>query len=303
MREADINPCNTVFQAIFFLEAAKKAFRSHRQFVRRALPSLKRASTMDATNVDQEVMSDAHAIKADGQPEAQSLPATPRQGSRELDDDRDSSSDAEEDQSSDQYSPQLAGDDTVNTQDSSIMLEELPEDDALRNAASHAAGQMLKLGSQMSTHHDLAMVEEEGQDADTEAGYRDKTRSRASSVASSPATRPYRQRTLSSLSIAPSSSASASQSLPSSAHRPSHSRQSSSSSVYTVKPGLFRQTSRPRARANSHPDLLALLDSYENSPSQAQTVLMSSDADQSEDSDDQTPPADQQAPHKSSYGF
>lgn len=193
----------------------------------------------------------------------------------------------------------------MTTQDSSVMLEDLSEEDAIRNAASHAVSQMLKVGSQLSSHHDLDMVEEE-QDADTEATHQDKPRSRASSIIPPPSPSSYRQRALSSLSITPASGtspASASHSVASSAYRPSHSRQSSSSSVYTAKPGLFRQTSRPRARANSHPDFQALLDSYENSPSQAQTVLMSSDADQGEDSDAQTPPAGEEAYRKNSYGF
>lgn len=82
--------CPHVFQAMFFLEASKKAFRSHRNFVKRILPSRPprnkegRRQRVDMSEMDQEVMSDAHAIKADGQPELASLPASPRALRREL---------------------------------------------------------------------------------------------------------------------------------------------------------------------------------------------------------------------------
>lgn len=81
--------CPHVFQAMFFLEASKKAFRSHRNFVKRILPSGPRTKEgrrqrVDMSEMDQEVMSDAHAIKADGQPELASLPASPRAMRREL---------------------------------------------------------------------------------------------------------------------------------------------------------------------------------------------------------------------------
>jgi len=102
--------CPHVFQAMFFLEASKKAFRSHRNFVRRVLPSsasINNSSSMtasstdggdaaqvhskgmrdmrvDLSEMDQEVMSDAHNIKADGQAEVASLPASPRALRREL---------------------------------------------------------------------------------------------------------------------------------------------------------------------------------------------------------------------------
>ncbi|KAK9900548.1 hypothetical protein P389DRAFT_165995 [Cystobasidium minutum MCA 4210] len=81
--------CPHVFQAMFFLEASKKAFRSHRNFVKRILPTgLRnkegRRQRVDMSEMDHEVMSDAHAIKADGQPEVASLPASPRAMRREL---------------------------------------------------------------------------------------------------------------------------------------------------------------------------------------------------------------------------
>jgi hypothetical protein len=125
--------CPHVFQALFFLEASKKAFRSHRHFVKKVVaanpPSMmtRSASTTSirlgaaaasntnvedhdmegsgaphdenedasrfmgrnnridfTTEMDNEVMSDAHAIKSDGQPERESLPASPRISRREL---------------------------------------------------------------------------------------------------------------------------------------------------------------------------------------------------------------------------
>lgn len=103
--------CPHVFQAMFFLEASKKAFRSHRNFVKRVLSPLSHSSNtttsssalksageagshgegnedrdtrVDLSEMDQEVMSDAHNVKADGQAELAPLPASPRALRREL---------------------------------------------------------------------------------------------------------------------------------------------------------------------------------------------------------------------------
>lgn len=59
--------------------------------------------------------------------------------------------------------------------------------------------------------------------------------------------------------------------------RPGHSRSSSSVSIRTMRPGHCREMSKPRARANSHPDLQALLDSYDAAGPAQHTVLWRSE--------------------------
>lgn len=48
-----------------------------------------------------------------------------------------------------------------------------------------------------------------------------------------------------------------------------------------MRPGQFREMSKPRARANSHPDLQALLDSYDAAGPAQRTILWRNDEDNS----------------------
>lgn len=47
-----------------------------------------------------------------------------------------------------------------------------------------------------------------------------------------------------------------------------------------MRAGSFREISKPRARANSHPDLQALLDSYDAAGPAQHTVMWTSEEDQ-----------------------
>ena len=47
-----------------------------------------------------------------------------------------------------------------------------------------------------------------------------------------------------------------------------------------MRPSHFREMSKPRARANSHPDLQALLDSYDAAGPAQHTVLWTNEEDE-----------------------
>lgn len=392
--------CPHVFQALFFLEASKKAFRSHRNFVKRVLPSARHSTRVDLSSMDQEVMSDAHAIKADGQPELESLPASPQMSMRrslssvdnaardeaELGEadfnereriaDREADYDDEEDEEEDanpfnvdsSEASATASDRTSIADENEyepVSPLEMPDnlDEARSNLALRATANMVKTGAAISglSHHDLDSVAEEQDDHIASMEYQENNdhsrpstsassssgrlnqfafpgsshssqrtsvphsrnyesrstitpsaspassyialpymhsqpsstgthtpahnRTPTSSAPSSPGTfrQGHRQRSLSTLSMAALTPATA-QPPPSSGYqapRPGHSRSSSSASVATMRPGIFKEQSRPRARATSHPDLQALLDSYESSGGAQQTVVWRSEVDDS----------------------
>ncbi|GAA6000318.1 hypothetical protein JCM10207_007958 [Rhodosporidiobolus poonsookiae] len=97
--------CVHVFQAFLFLEASRKAFQSQRHFIKHTLPRLRRkmgststshapspistssseqltpTSDFDFSEVDREVVADAHEVDQHGRAEAESLPPTPQSAS------------------------------------------------------------------------------------------------------------------------------------------------------------------------------------------------------------------------------
>ena len=292
-----------VFQALFFLEASKKAFRSHRQFVKRILPQASRSKLLNLSSMDKEVMSDAHAIKADGEPDPTSLPTNPSHPIQDDEDDGEASAEANASDRGDEYglhSPsntEEANNGFIGNEHASSQHVELEEGDPVANAALRGIGAMVHAASKISPdqHHDLDRVDEEQDDSimsvdDTDVPlqsiqWNPTYSSKSLSVPTSPSS-PFRNRhrSLSLLSITPTPTPlSTSPSQPLSAafnttSRPSHSRHNSSQSNFsTTKSGLFRQNSRPKARQNSHPDLQALLDSYEKSPSHHTTILWRTD--------------------------
>lgn len=289
---------SAVFQALFFLEAAKKAFRSHRNFVKRVLPAITRASRVDLGSMDKEVMSDAHALKQNGEPEAQSLAASPSPEAANV-----WGSDSGKEDDTDAESPRLVAegvsdsDATSEDGSSSVQAENqvgLHASDIISNVGQRVIGGLVEGAAKTSNkqQHDLDRVQEEqnediaGIDTDTDeetASRHTRYYTATSETRSTPNSPSVRQRhrsrsTLSLTSLTPTMSTIALPSPGISGGRPAHSRTPSSG---TIRPGFMRLNSRPRARTNSHPDLQALLDSYEASPSQ-HTVLFTS-ADSSED--------------------
>ena len=249
--------------------------------------------------MDKEVMSDAHALQQNGEPEVQSLAASPSMEAVAL---WENDSRKGDEVFHDTNSPETPTDglSESDTSENGIADIEQKKQDALQpgdtvsNAAQRGLGSLIMGASKMSSlnHHDLDSVQEEqdaniadiDSDTDMETSSRH-TRyytavSEARTTPNSPVAR-QRQRSRSTLSLTSLTPTQSTIPLPSpsfSVIRPSHSRTPSNG---TIRPGFMRQNSRPRARTNSHPDLQALLDSYEASPSQ-HTVLFTS-ADNSED--------------------
>lgn len=242
-------------------------------------------------------MSDAHAIKPDGQPEENTL--SPDSDSADLTQDT-PARDIEADEPVDGYSlgQPLGGKrrPTHNDQhEVDLKEDELHEGEPISNAILRGLGGVIKLASKVSPaqHHDLDRVEEEQDESVSEARQEERsasdsrTPSRRTSISapSSPSALKNRHRSLSSLSItsllsnAPHRQSSTTVAQTSSSHgtakRPGHSRTNSAatltSKAHTLsspssRPAIFREHSRPRVRANSHPDLQALLESYDANP-------------------------------------
>ena len=273
-------------------------------------------------------MSDAHALKADGEPELESLPADLSPISQDdglaislnadisegdTEQEIHSSSSAEEDE----YGAVEDRNDAETERTQEINRQELEDGDPESKAALQTVGFMIRAATKLSPdqHHDLACVDEERDDltlsqASTETSPLSSPKPRkASSVPSSPASAHNRHRSLSLLSITPTPTPlSTSPTQPLSAFtalRPSHSRQNSTHSSFSAKSGMFRQNSRPRARQNSHPDLQALLDSYDRSPSQHTAVLWRTDLSDPEgsESDPDSKQVTSGESQDSSYGF
>ena len=259
-------------------------------------------------------MSDAHALKQDGEPELQSLAASPSPEAAALwSSDSDREDIAEQDDGSPR--PRLG---TASEMDASEEKEHsvLAPGDTVSNVAQRGLGSLIAVGSKISSqsHHDLDAVQEEqdediadiDSDTDEESSSRH-TRyytaaSEARSTPNSPVAR-QRQRSRSTLSLTSLTPTTTTIPLPSpsmSASRPTHSRTPSSS---TLRPGFMRQNSRPRARTNSHPDLQALLDSYEASPSQHTVLFTSSDNSEQESSSDDMEVDEQDLPASNAGGM
>lgn len=299
-----------VFQALFFLEASKKAFRSHRHFVKRILPTLARSTTMDVDELDEEVMRDAHAIKKDGTADEAALDASPEQYSASLEND-----DEEEDDDGDDENGRVSPDADANNDGHEGLGNE--GYGTLANTATRAVGDMIHAATSVSpqTHHNLdtlneeqnehvdALREEEAQSNQTVGRPTIDTSSHIPGASAplmihSPPSQKSRHRSISSLTLTPSTSPKQS-TAPS--LRPTHSRQTSRDSFLSSvlspfkpatsplpssaqtsptinrpglvdgdlqRPGYFKRDSRPRARSGSHPDLQALIDSYDAHPSQ-----------------------------------
>lgn len=329
--------CPHVFQAFFFLEAAKKAFRSHRNFVKRVLPTIRRSTRVDLSSMDREVMSDAHAIKEDGEPEAKSLPASPGLSVGESATDTtmsggsDSSMD-EDDASHDMDSSiDAAGVPYANLQREGYAPDGTEASGVMSDLALRGVGGMISSAASLAApsqqHHDLERVDEEQNESIAQMdahnggryeGERDDGQSirhsryyTAASTAGLPSpstssTRPppistpsspsyfRRQRSVSSLTLAPLTPSTGTRDLPlpspgstvsaAPSFRPSHSRTSSSSTI--TRPGIIRKNSRPRIRTNSHPDLQALLDSYEAAPSRNTVLFASREGSETSDAED-----------------
>lgn len=241
-------------------------------------------------------MSDAHALQNNGEPEAQSLAASPTPEAAKL-----WASDPAKEDESELDSPHTAmetiSDSETTSEEGNASLESKKKDilqpgDTVSSAAQHGLGALVEAASNASAsrHHDLDSVQEEQDEnvADIDSDEDQDAKSRHSryytaastsetrSTPNSPSTR-QRQRSRSTLSLTSLTPTFSTIPLPSPG-RPGHSRTPSGG---TIRPGYMRMNSRPRARTNSHPDLQALLDSYEASPSQ-HTVLFTS-ADNSED--------------------
>lgn len=329
-----------MFQAFFFLEAAKKAFRSHRNFVKRVLPSIRRSTRVDLSSMDREVMSDAHAIKEDGEPEAKSLPASPGLSVGESATDTTMSGGSDSSMDEDEAQPDV--DASLGTEGSNLARVDADRDDIapdgtgqsdllsdlVLNGVSGMISSAASLAASSQQHHDLERVDEEqdnslaqmdmdhlsmhaGDSDDGESIRHSRYYSAASTIGlpspSASSTRPApmsipsspsyfrRQRSVSSLTLAPLTPATATRDLPlpspgSTASlapyfRPSHSRTSSSSTI--TRPGIIRENSRPRIRTNSHPDLQALLDSYEAAPSRNTVLFASREGSETSDVDEE----------------
>ena len=281
-------------------------------------------------------MSDAHAIKEDGEPEAKSLPASPglSMGESATDTTMSGGSDSSMDE-----------DDTPHDMDTSLDTAGVPNADRQREGyvpdGTEASGMMSDLalrsvGGMISSaaslaapsqqHHDLERVDEEQNESIAQMDAHDGGRSEgesedgqsirhsryytAASTAglpspstssarpppiSTPSSPSYfrRQRSVSSLTLAPLTPSTGTRDLPlpspgtvsaAPSFRPSHSRTSSSSTI--TRPGIIRKNSRPRIRTNSHPDLQALLDSYEAAPSRNTVLFASREGSETSDAED-----------------
>jgi hypothetical protein len=329
---------SAVFQAFFFLEAAKKAFRSHRNFVKRVLPSIRRSTRVDLSSMDREVMSDAHAIKEDGEPEAKSLPASPGPsvGESATDTAMSGGSDSSMDED-DALRDTDTAHDTAGVPCSDPRREEHapdgteasgPVSDLVLKGVGGMIGSAASLAATSQQHHDLERVDEEqdesiahmdahdggryGGESDDGQSMRHSRYYTAASTAglpspssssarpppiSTPSSPSYfrRQRSVSSLTLAPLTPSTSTRDLPlpspggavsaAPSFRPSHSRTSSSSTI--TRPGIIRKNSRPRIRTNSHPDLQALLDSYEAAPSRNTVLFASREGSETSDAEDE----------------
>ena len=232
--------------------------------------------------MDEELLHDAHAIQRDGSAAPESLSASPEQILAELESEG-SPQPRENNEDSDEATMQ------TDTDRSGPTLEpdaELPSaDNTLR--AKIADATMSMVGSLISNaaaasnkaNHDVRGVhseqEEDIEDASmlnhstlmSRASSRQSQHHQSLSVPSSPRVGRTQSRRKSVTTL----------SSPSYAFTPLHGDGDATVNAEDHRLEQLRRVLRPRARSGSHPDLLALVDSYDKSPMECKTVLWRTD--------------------------